>query len=308
MHVFVWGSILVWFVAIPVTSSGTLYGSFFQYSGVAYEVIATANFWFYLPLATVIALTPTMVSRLITLYRYPTYIDFVRLKEKKAGRRIFKRKNMPKRSRSARSMKRTGYAFSHMEGFGKLITSGHIFGMNRENVAAEHSKRYSQIMSTGRAESAPPISTSTDVAAQLAASSISAVQLVTKQVAVDVYEAEDSVVQDMHTVSVEVVEESEIAAATSLGSDVRGGKERLVSEEEIQLDPYVSDEVPTASSLEEQTDSALPVMPSVRIPGLVDSPKDRAEGDLDLAEVAESAKAKEEGGVDDDDAVESNPM
>lgn len=307
MHVFVWGSILVWFVAIPITSSGTLYGSFFQYSGVAYEVIATANFWFYLPLATVIALTPTMVSRLITLYRYPTYIDFVRLKEKKAGRRIFKRKNMTKRSRSARSVKRTGYAFSHMEGFGKLITSGHIFGMNRENVAAEHSKRYSQIMSTGRAESAPPISTSTDVAAQLAASSISAAQLVTKQIAVDVYEAEDSVVRDMHAVSVEVVEESEIAAATSLGSDVREDKERLVSQE-IELNPYVGDEVPTASSLEEQTDSALPVMPSVRIPGLVDSPKDRAEGDLDLAEVAESAKAKEEGGVNNNDAVESSPM
>lgn len=303
MHVFVWGSILVWFVAIPVTSSGALYGSFFQYSGVAYEVIATANFWFYLPLATMIALTPTMVSRLITLYRSPTYIDFVRLKEKKAGRRIFKRKNMT-RSRSARSVKRTGYAFAHMEGFGKLITSGHIFGMNRENVAAEHSRRYSQITSTGRAESAPPMPTSMDVTTQLAASSISAVQLVTKQVVVDVYEAEDSVVQDMHAVSVEVVE-SEIAAATSLGSDVRGDKEQLVSEE-IGLDPYVGEEVPTASSLEEETDSALPVMPSVRIPGLVDSPKDRAEGDLDLAEVAESAKAKEEGGVDDD-AVESSP-
>ena len=37
-----------------------------------------------------------------------------------------------------------GYAFSHQEGFGALITTGHIFGMNKDSVEGEHQRRYSR--------------------------------------------------------------------------------------------------------------------------------------------------------------------
>ncbi len=147
MHLFVWGSILIWFVVIPSTSSPFFYSDFFQYVGVAYEVMSTPNFWFYFPLATVVALAPTMLFRLYNLYRHPTFIDYVRLKEKKEGKKTFLRKKM-RSSTSRKSMRITGYAFSHQEGFGDLITTGHIFGLNEGNVTLERSMRQSRIMSS----------------------------------------------------------------------------------------------------------------------------------------------------------------
>ena len=146
MHLVVWGSILIWFVVIPVTSTETLYGSFFQYGGVAYEVLSSANFWFYLPLAAIVALLPTIVFRFVSLYRNPTFVDFVRLKEKKEGKKLFKRKKIAFKSRR-HSMSRTGYAFSHSHGFAALITSGHIFGLNKDRVTEEHTRRNSRVTS-----------------------------------------------------------------------------------------------------------------------------------------------------------------
>ena len=147
MHLFVWLSILAWFIVIPITSSGLFYSDFFQYGGVAYQVMATANFWFYLPLTTIIALIPTIVFRLVKLYRQPTYVDFVRLKVKSEGKKLFQQKRMRIVSTMMKQSQRSGYAFSHQEGFGALISSGHIFGMNENNVESEYRRRYSQIRS-----------------------------------------------------------------------------------------------------------------------------------------------------------------
>ena len=153
MHIFVWGSILSWLVVIPITSAPGLYGilGFFEYLGVAYEVIPSGIFWFYLPLATVIALLPTIIFRIVRLDVDPHIVDDVRLKQKKEGRRLFKRLKFHRKpvdsavTRRA-TVKRTGYAYSHTEGFGEMITTGRIFGMNEQEVNDERRRRLSTII------------------------------------------------------------------------------------------------------------------------------------------------------------------
>lgn len=267
MHVLVWGSIIVWFVVIPITSTGAFYSAFFRYGGVAYEVLNTANFWFYLPISAVVALLPTIVSRLVSLYLNPAYVDFVRLKEKKEGKKLFKRKKMTRRSATQHSTKRSGYAFSHQQGFGDMITTGHIFGMNQETVAAEHMRRRSVLLSASHSRAGtaePPQSTSHLVAA-------AAARLSGGVVGIDA------------NITIEVVEKEELGSICE--ENTSGGISResvsqdddhamLLSHEAQQEDPV------TESS--EQTDSAL-MPPPLRIPGLVDSPGSKEDED-DVAE------------------------
>lgn len=151
---FVWGSILVWFVVLPVTSSSTFYvagiGTFeFNFLGVFYEVLQSATFWFYWPLATIIALGPTIAFRTLLLDFKPTLVDDVRLQMKKEGRKAFRRtlmKTKLPRISLGRVKERTGYAFSHKGGFGKLIMSGRMFsGQSEEQVHREREQRLSTI-------------------------------------------------------------------------------------------------------------------------------------------------------------------
>ena len=154
-HVFVWGSILAWFVVLPITSSPGFYiagiGVFeFDFLGVFYEVFQTATFWFYWPLACIVALGPTIVFRTLRLDLSPTLIDDVRLKMKKDGRKSFTRelfkKKLPRIS-FASIKERTGYAFSHEGGFGKLLLSGRMFsGQSEEQVYRERENRISKII------------------------------------------------------------------------------------------------------------------------------------------------------------------
>ena len=163
---FVWGSILSWFIVLPITSSSPLYTqtalpSFFNFVGVFYEVFLSSTFWFYWPLATVIALLPTIVFRMLSHDLDPHLVDDVRLKMKKEGRRLFHRamirRKFPHITIAARASTeaslasvspRTGYAFSHKEGFAELILSGISFGLSRDKVVRERSRRMSTIISS----------------------------------------------------------------------------------------------------------------------------------------------------------------
>lgn len=280
MHVLVWGSILVWFVIIPITSTGAFYGSFFRYGGVAYEVLNTAAFWFYLPIATVVALFPTIVSRLIALYREPAYIDFVRLKEKKEGKKLFKRKKMS-RSAHGGTLKRSGYAFAHQEGFGDLITTGHIFGMDEGNVAAEHLRRRSVLLSASpsRAGTEPPQpSTSfiTSAAFAAAASLTSAVVGIGGSGSCEVVESQ--------------VSDEDLANATADDQTAGGGggipRERRHPDDDHttlrsveSVEPHKEGTPGGAGSVQDppgdETDSAL-MKPTLQIPGLIDLPDKEA--------------------------------
>ena len=164
MHLFVWGSILSWLVVIPIAGTGALYDSvpgLFRYVGVAFEVLSSATFWIYLPIAAVAALTPTIIFRIMRVDIAPHIVDDVRLLQDQQGRKLFKRIRLRHKHEATAtrpgSVRRTGYAYSHTEGFGDLISSGRIFGLNEEEVLAEHRRRLSTIISnpTSRAASPP---------------------------------------------------------------------------------------------------------------------------------------------------------
>ena len=132
----------------------------FDFLGVFYEVLGTATFWFYWPLASVIALAPTIIFRTLRLDLSPTLVDDVRLKMKKEGQKLFRRimftKALP-RITLAQVKERTGYAFSHQGGFGKLILSGRMFGGHtEEQVQKEREKRISTIIRSAPSSPVPP--------------------------------------------------------------------------------------------------------------------------------------------------------
>ena len=96
--------------------------------GSARNVMSTANFWFTLILTVTILLVPVVAERFYFIDTRPTLTDKVRLKQKiskskaKTGELILRRASTMRRS--TRSIGRSGYAFAHQEGFGRLITSG----------------------------------------------------------------------------------------------------------------------------------------------------------------------------------------
>ncbi|XP_064618888.1 phospholipid-transporting ATPase ID-like isoform X5 [Lineus longissimus] len=122
-HFVIWGSIVFYFAFTFV-----LYADIWAYSyiGTGRNVMATASFWFTMLLTVVILLAPIIAWRFYNVDTTPTLSDRVRLRQ-----RISKSKSKAtdltlRRSFSRRSTRslRSGYAFSHQEGFGELITSG----------------------------------------------------------------------------------------------------------------------------------------------------------------------------------------
>lgn len=122
-----------------------------SYLGVPFEVFATGNFYFYCILVVVISLFPVILLRIIEKELRPTTVDDVRLKLAKEGdlklKDIFTlggrfHPRIParfKRPRDKTAPPRSGYAFAHEGGFGRLITSG--LGLRREAVEAGHIHR-----------------------------------------------------------------------------------------------------------------------------------------------------------------------
>jgi hypothetical protein len=122
-HFVIWGSIVFYF-----SFTFVLYANAWEYTymGTARNVMSTASFWFTMLLTVIVLLVPVIVLRFYMVDTHPTLSDKVRLRQ-----RISKSKSKTadltlRRSFSRRSTRslRSGYAFSHQEGFGELITSG----------------------------------------------------------------------------------------------------------------------------------------------------------------------------------------
>ena len=122
----IWGSLVLYFAATFVCYSDGI--GYYEYMGSARNVMSTANFWFTLILTVTILLIPVVAERFYFIDTRPTLTDKVRLKQKitkskaKTGELILRRASTLRRS--TRSIGRSGYAFAHQEGFGRLITSG----------------------------------------------------------------------------------------------------------------------------------------------------------------------------------------
>ena len=90
--------------------------------------MSEATFWFTTVISCIILVIPVLSWRFFFIDVRPTLSDRVRLKQRLAQLRSRHSQDIlrtPSTRRARRSI-RSGYAFAHQEGFGRLITSGKI--------------------------------------------------------------------------------------------------------------------------------------------------------------------------------------
>ena len=129
-HVVIWGSVAFYF-AMTLFINSNFIGN--QYLGCLRMTLSTGHFWFTLFLTLAILLIPVIAIRFYNVNVNPTLSDRCRLKQRLSrlktrpdGPQMRRRSSVRRSRRSIRS----GYAFAHQEGFGRLITSGKLVQKN----------------------------------------------------------------------------------------------------------------------------------------------------------------------------------
>ncbi|XP_018405938.1 PREDICTED: phospholipid-transporting ATPase ID isoform X5 [Cyphomyrmex costatus] len=123
-HIMVWGS-LIWYFILDYFYNFVIGGS---YVGSLTMAMSEATFWFTTVISCIILVIPVLSWRFFFMDVRPTLSDRVRLKQRLAQLRSRQSQDIlrtPSTKRTRRSL-RSGYAFAHQEGFGRLITSGKI--------------------------------------------------------------------------------------------------------------------------------------------------------------------------------------
>ncbi|KAL0270682.1 UNVERIFIED_CONTAM: hypothetical protein PYX00_008008 [Menopon gallinae] len=131
-HLTIWGSLLLYFV-LDYSYNYTIQGS---YVGTLTMAMSEGMFWFTTIIAVIILTIPVLAWRFYLADIKPSLSDRVRLKQRLAAAKFRSRSTQdvlrtPSVRRTRRSI-RSGYAFAHQEGFGRLITSGKIM-RNKSN-------------------------------------------------------------------------------------------------------------------------------------------------------------------------------
>ncbi|XP_062821097.1 phospholipid-transporting ATPase ID isoform X2 [Anolis carolinensis] len=124
-HFFIWGSLAAYFAILFAMHSDGLFQLFpnqFRFVGNAQNTLAQPAVWLTIALTTVVCIVPVVAFRFLKLDLKPELSDTVRYtqlvrKKQKAQHRCMGRVGRP-------GSRRSGYAFSHQEGFGELIMSG----------------------------------------------------------------------------------------------------------------------------------------------------------------------------------------
>lgn len=123
-HITTWGSLAFYFI-MDYFYNYIMGG---MYVGSLTKAITEATFWFTTVLTVTISIVPVLAWRFYFTDVFPTLSDRVRLKQRVAQMRSRQSQDVlrtPSARRVRRSI-RSGYAFAHQEGFGRLITSGKI--------------------------------------------------------------------------------------------------------------------------------------------------------------------------------------
>merc|ERR1719412_1471054 len=128
-HITIWGSIVVYFL-LQFISNYVLGG---LYIGSLTMVLSDYTFWFTCALTTVVLLVPVAALRFYRTDAHPTLTDKARMFQRHTKREDRKKPDRGKAFSARRSRRsvRSGYAFAHQEGFGRLITSGRIMKQNQ---------------------------------------------------------------------------------------------------------------------------------------------------------------------------------
>ncbi|NXP18559.1 AT8B2 ATPase, partial [Scytalopus superciliaris] len=124
-HFFIWGSLAAYFAILFTMHSDGLFRMFpnqFRFVGNAQNTLAQPTVWLTIALTTVVCIMPVVAFRFLKLDLKPELSDTVRYtqlvrKKQKAQHRCMRRTGRV-------GSRRSGYAFSHQEGFGELIMSG----------------------------------------------------------------------------------------------------------------------------------------------------------------------------------------
>ncbi|XP_064494558.1 phospholipid-transporting ATPase ID isoform X3 [Pseudopipra pipra] len=124
-HFFIWGSLAAYFAILFTMHSDGLFRMFpnqFRFVGNAQNTLAQPTVWLTIALTTVVCIMPVVAFRFLKLDLKPELSDTVRYtqlvrKKQKTQHRCVRRTGRV-------GSRRSGYAFSHQEGFGELIMSG----------------------------------------------------------------------------------------------------------------------------------------------------------------------------------------
>ncbi|XP_047028925.1 probable phospholipid-transporting ATPase IM [Helicoverpa armigera] len=118
-HITIWGSLVSYFV-LDYFYNYAIGG---PYVGSLTVALTQATFWFTAVLTMIILMVPVVSWRLACSVTRPTLAE--RLRARQRWRAAAPAPRTPSARRARRSV-RSGYAFAHQEGFGRLITSGKI--------------------------------------------------------------------------------------------------------------------------------------------------------------------------------------
>ncbi|CAL8317992.1 unnamed protein product, partial [Lota lota] len=121
---FVWGSLSAYFaITFTMYSNGmfVIFTSTFPFIGTARNSLNQPNVWLTILLTSILCALPVVAYRFTLIQLWPTINDKVRHKVRKEALPAPAPRRPPVRRISTR---RSGYAFSHAQGYGDLVTSG----------------------------------------------------------------------------------------------------------------------------------------------------------------------------------------
>ncbi|XP_032576600.1 phospholipid-transporting ATPase ID isoform X5 [Drosophila sechellia] len=122
-HVTIWGS-LVWYFVLDYFYNYVIGG---PYVGSLTQAMKDLTFWVTMLITVMTLVAPVLAYKFYLLDVHPSLSDKIRQKSlKKIHSRASSDVRRTASSRRGRRSVRSGYAFAHQEGFGRLITSGKI--------------------------------------------------------------------------------------------------------------------------------------------------------------------------------------
>ncbi|KAH8361930.1 hypothetical protein KR200_008851 [Drosophila serrata] len=122
-HVTIWGS-LIWYFVLDYFYNYVIGG---PYVGSLTQAMKDLSFWVTMLITVMVLVAPVLAYKFYLLDVHPSLSDKIRQKSlKKIHSRASSSVRRTASSRRGRRSVRSGYAFAHQEGFGRLITSGKI--------------------------------------------------------------------------------------------------------------------------------------------------------------------------------------
>uniref|UniRef100_A0A3B4VJR6 ATPase phospholipid transporting 8B4 (putative) n=1 Tax=Seriola dumerili TaxID=41447 RepID=A0A3B4VJR6_SERDU len=124
-HLFIWGSLTVYFVILFAMQSNGIFGIFpsnFPFIGTARNCLQEKSVWLVILLTTVVCVVPGLAVSFLRVDLFPTLTDKVCHLQQSRKRQGPQERSLRRVRRT--SSRRSAYAFSHQQGYGELITSG----------------------------------------------------------------------------------------------------------------------------------------------------------------------------------------